>query len=190
MPSAKRFYVFDSGPLFRRDDPLITYLNGFYQDSGEFLVDKLGAEIDEMWKSHRGRGTGAVRMRGYGEESVFGDTVETRSIADQGPMVERLIQFADKFGTIYRVIEPGTRHFLIGAIINDKRYGSLIVSTNKPNKELPSAFLVGQSFPDPFSSIVTMEYHLPRAGMVEAAAYNALGMKEGEMRKRRCMNIG
>jgi len=45
MLSGKRYYVFDHGPVLRIDDSLNSYRYGCCDSSGEFLVDKLGANM-------------------------------------------------------------------------------------------------------------------------------------------------
>jgi len=175
MPNGKKYYVFQDGFVLRIDDSLNTYRYGYPERSGESLVDKLGAKPSETWISSRGPSIGEAMMLGYRREVIFGDTVETRRILYQRAD-ERLIDFADKFGPFYVVVELGIRSFLIGAIINGKRYGNL-VSVPEREEQLPSDFVVKGSFPNPFNSTVNIEYHLPQTGEVEVEVYSTLGMK-------------
>lgn len=177
MPSGKRYYVFDTGLLLRIDDSLNTYRYSYYVgESGEFLMDKLGAKVGESWVSYRGGCIGEAEMGLYGRQVIFDDTVETRTVVYR-QAAERVIEFADAFGPIYRVIEPGTRDFLIGAIINGNHYGSLVVSVMETKEQVASDFIVRQTFPNPFNNSVAIEYDLPEAGEVQVEVYNILGMK-------------
>jgi hypothetical protein len=115
-------------------------------------------------------------MLGYSKQVIWGDTVATRAIEYRGG-AERLINFADRFGPFYRAIELGIRYFMIGAIINGKRYGSLVVSNAEKGDAPPSDFVVTESFPNPFNSSVTIQYQIPTAGEVEGRIYNILGMR-------------
>ncbi len=179
MPNGKKYHVFDGGLPIRIDDSLNTYRYSRYiGESGEFLMDKLGAQVGETWMSYRS-GSGTATMVGYGKAVVLGDAVETREIEYGRGVDVKLIDFADEFGPYYILAEWGIRFYLIGAIINGKRYGSLLVSSTQTRAELPSDFVVEQSFPNPFNSIVTIVYHLPQAGEVKGEVYNALGMMIG-----------
>jgi len=182
MPNGKKYHLFDGGlyRILRIDDSLNVYLYQSDQLSGEVLLDKLGAKPGDKWTSFQGTWLREATMSEYGKAVIFGDTLEVRRIVYKHP-IERELQYADKFGPFYRIIEGPIYYSLIGAIINGKRYGSLVVSNVEPIVA-PMEFQLSQNYPNPFNPSTTLQYTI--GGLtngppvfVRLAIYNILGQE-------------
>lgn len=182
MPNGRKYYLFDGGfyRILRMDDSLNVYL---YQDdhpSGEILLDKLGAKPGDKWTSFEGTWLREATMVEYREAVIFGDTVEVRRISYKHS-IDKEMQYADTFGPFYRIIEGPIYYSLIGAIINGKRYGNLVVSNVEPIAA-PVKFHVSQNYPNPFNPSTTIRYSVGgsnggQAVFVRLVLYNILGQE-------------
>lgn len=74
--------------------------------------------------------------------------------------------------------EAGPVIYLIGAIINGRRYGT-ITSINESGlgHKAPNHFRLGQNFPNPFNPSTQIEFALPELGYVTLKVYNVLGQE-------------
>jgi hypothetical protein len=72
--------------------------------------------------------------------------------------------------------EAGPLVFLVGAIINGRRYGTITnVDENGRGASRPIDFYLHQNFPNPFNPITSIRYDIPFTSKVSIKVYNMLG---------------
>jgi hypothetical protein len=90
-------------------------------------------------------------------------------------------EIADKFGIIFHSSESPNR-WLIGAVINGKRYGNIVNVKNNVTNFTNNIYL-SQNYPNPFNPVTTIHYSVPNLGSsfsfrnVKLIVYDALGKK-------------
>jgi hypothetical protein len=147
----------------------------------ELLIDSLEAEFwtfVDVWKySYKDWYEPPYIKRALIKDTnfvvIWGDTVLFKRIEYENLFLMELI--ADKFGIIGVWMESPT-YPLIGAIINDKRYGTL-TSVEEDEENLPKDTELFQNYPNPFNSTTNITYRVTKAGNIKLTLYNALGQK-------------
>ncbi|MGD8777350.1 MAG: T9SS type A sorting domain-containing protein [Ignavibacteria bacterium] len=73
-----------------------------------------------------------------------------------------------------------TEFFLNGDSAPDRRFNynfssSITTGTSSTNEELPTKYALMQNYPNPFNPTTTIQYDIPKTGLVEIKIYNLLG---------------
>ena len=98
----------------------------------------------------------------------FSDTIWT-------PCEGREYWLSKAIGIIRIFIFNDGDYWLQGAIIDGQQFGTLVSVDNFQNL-IPSSFQIS-AYPNPFNSIVTLNFTLPTSGITEISLYNMLGEK-------------
>jgi hypothetical protein len=99
--------------------------------------------------------------------------VKTTNTSTDGGSV---VTIADSLGRTYLFVDGGYDEYLMGAIIQGIKYGT--VTQVNPQKEIyPTEFRLFQNYPNPFNPTTTIEYSVPVLSEVELALYSLLGKK-------------
>jgi hypothetical protein len=74
--------------------------------------------------------------------------------------------------------EAGPVVYLIGAIINGRRYGTITsIDEFGLGQNMPSYFRLGQNFPNPFNPSTQIRFEVPHTSNVTIKVYNMLGQE-------------
>jgi hypothetical protein len=118
-----------------------------------------------------------------GQGEVFGRMLKgwsyittTNTSSDGGSR----LNIVDSIGRNYLFMDPGYSEYLMGAIIDGKRYGT-VMEVPARNPVQPSEFQLFQNYPNPFNPVTTVEYYVPIRTEVDLTLYSALGQKVREV---------
>ena len=114
-----------------------------------------------------------------GQGEVFGKSVTrwtyvttTNTSSDGGSV----LTIADSIGRTYLFLDGGYTDYLMGAIINGTRYGTVTQIARRTDVH-PAEFRLFQNFPNPFNPTTTVEYFVPATSEVSIYLFSALGEK-------------
>jgi hypothetical protein len=102
---------------------------------------------------------------------IESDTVLRQLIWFEGSFWEEYI--IEKFG-VYLIIIEAPIYVCKGAIINGKKYGTL-VSVDDNDTPLPYELKLENNYPNPFNPSTVIKYQIPADGYTTLAVYDALG---------------
>jgi hypothetical protein len=85
-----------------------------------------------------------------------------------------VLAITDSIGRTYLFVDGGYSDYLMGAIINGTRYGT-VTHTQSAIEAQPYEFRLLQNFPNPFNPLTTVEFIVPFRSEVELALYSSLG---------------
>lgn len=112
-----------------------------------------------------------------GQTQVFGKSLKawyytrtTNTSSDGGARYT----IADSIGRTYIFIDGGYTDYLMGAVINGTRYGTVTRVTPKGDIQ-PCDYRLFQNYPNPFNPFTTIRYALPQWSNVTLSVYNTLG---------------
>ena len=178
MPNGKTYAVEKSiyGKRFLReqDSLLLQYLSGkdtaiynySYQNGDTALFIQNGPYITTV-------------IVYVGEGQLFGRTLKgwsyfttTNTSSDGGSR----ITITDSIGRTYTFIDGGYSEYLMGALIDGKKYGTVLGVPLQANTK-PSEFKLFQNFPNPFNPITTIQFSVPVRAEIELVLYSTLGKK-------------
>ncbi|MEW6509316.1 MAG: T9SS type A sorting domain-containing protein [Bacteroidota bacterium] len=147
----------------------------------EFLLDSLILPDRSIFKSYKysfkngsdyvfaGKKNAMIKFTYW--SVVFGDTVLVKIVE----YLELFIieQIAEKFGIVSMRQESPDR-FLTGAIINGKKYGT-IVSVDEDLSELPLNYKLFPNYPNPFNNSTKITYQIPSLTKAKLIITDILG---------------
>jgi len=144
--------------------------------------------LHSIWDACWDCGEGAI----YGSEGfvgsitqaeVFGENVLVKTVVVKQfkddplgvPSVQ--MEIAEHFGILSIQFWHGDAYVLTGAVIEDEKYGDLIVSTEEIVTEPVKTFQLLPAYPNPFNPTTIIEYTLPENINVQLVIYDVLGRR-------------
>lgn len=189
VPTSINFYNWERNDTLKKASYMLDVedLNNNGKTDDELLLDSL--EIPKnpyprvflsyryTWKNIAGLSNPSYVRFPYSQDSlwaiVFGDTVMTRHIEYLEKFMDEII--ADKYGVIYTFNE-GPPLYLTGAIINGKKYGT-IVSVENDKSRIPNDIILYNNYPNPFNPVTTIKFEIPTRAFVKIKVFNSLGQE-------------
>src|ERR1035437_9737752 len=167
---------------YERIDTLIGDVFGWGTDSTEYIMDNLNHNPGDTINASRFYRSGTTFYDSLKTISLFNLPTETRVYSTFAPYGGDHYYLAKNFGISYLQQEFEAVVFtneLLGAVIKGKVYGdtSTVVGINDKYPPQPDKFVLSQNYPNPFNPITTINYSLPKAGIVKLTVYNAIGSK-------------
>jgi len=100
-------------------------------------------------------------------DSIYADAIVSFGGFDKHSLIQ--VEFSDQSGTITYLPDftPGAVKVMLSTDINDEINNGL----------LPDNFELVQNYPNPFNPSTTIEFALPRAGIVSLKVYNVIGQE-------------
>lgn len=128
--------------------------------------------------SQFGSDTSIVTVLDMGVQNIFGKprkyvTFYNRLIQATLYWIE---QITDSMGVTFSQIEPGYQLYLVGAIVDSVRYGT-VTNVLLKEKEIPNDFTLFQNYPNPFNPFTEIQFNLANNSNVVVTIYDLLGKK-------------
>jgi|GEM_PF-3322823 len=144
--------------------------------------------LHSIWDACWDCGEGAI----YGSEGfvgsitqaeVFGENVLVKTVVVKQfkddplgvPSVQ--MEIAEHFGILSIQYWHGDAYVLTGAVIEDEKYGDLIVSTEEIVTEPVKTFQLLPAYPNPFNPVTMIRYELPQNSQVRLEVFDMLGRR-------------
>jgi hypothetical protein len=120
--------------------------------------------------------TSIVTVLDAGIQNIFGKsrrymTFYNRTIHGSLYWIDRI---TDSIGITFSQIEPGLQFYLVGAIVDSVRYGT-VTGVSPTAKEIPNTFILYQNFPNPFNPSTTIYVRVSKGESFTLFIYNVLG---------------
>jgi hypothetical protein len=164
------------GPQFLRQSGPRVY--AFLEDKDSVLYDFTLEDGDTAFFFRDSTSYTLVTVN-IGQARVFGKSLKawyyirtTNTSSDGGTRYT----IADSIGRTYIFIDGGYSDYLMGAVINGTRYGTVTRVTPKGDIR-PYDFRLSQNYPNPFNPSATIRFGLPHKSHVSLTVYNTLGQQ-------------
>jgi hypothetical protein len=181
MANGFRYFIFSgqepSGGLFARADSNWIYYYDHYQTHEDVPFYKLDANVNDQWNVTLGRWF-FVTYAGTYTHSLFGVPITVKQYYLDGLAVA-YAWLSDRFGPIgfWDLYDPpgiwNTYRTLIGAIISDTLYGTIVSVDDDPL--FPNQYYLAQNFPNPFNPTTSIHFTVPRRTSVSLKVFDILG---------------
>src|ERR1035437_2891550 len=167
---------------YERIDSVTGDVFGWGTDSTEYIIDNLNHNPGDTINASRFYRNATTFYDSLQIISLFNLPTETRVYSTFAPYGGDHYYLAKNFGisSLHQEFEAVVfTNELLGAVIKGKVYGdtSTVVGINDKYPPQPDKFVLSQNYPNPFNPITTINYSLPKAGIVKLTVYNAIGSK-------------
>jgi hypothetical protein len=161
---------------------LIDSLNQVFliQSGGNIKLYDLGAPIGAWWWS-RGPGSSAIEVDTIFESTVFGVPSTIKVLNNWFGAVDSSFVISKNFlATGFGLVQQNGYEadfnisYVIGAIIDSVRYGTLTSVTDK-TKLIPTTYSLLQNYPNPFNAGTVIRFSLSHSADVTLTIYDLLG---------------
>lgn len=180
--NGRRYFRFSTneavGGLFARAAPETVFYYNHYQ-SFDVPFYLLNVPVGSQWSVNYGPFFFAS-LAVEGQLTWFGIPTTAKEFHYDGLVVTWVI-LSEKFGpvAIWDQYDPpgayNTLRLLIGAVISDTAYGTLV--SVKPQDNLPMEFALYQNYPNPFNPVTTIQFSVPHKTTVSLTVIDILGRK-------------